>query len=161
MTVSHSPVSLHPCTACTACTASTPAAPPALHCTEHWIEKEEKKMSGFPSSSSIASSSAASSSSSHEARRVPSNCQRFSSDGYHVRLNCLWHHEISPRQHAYLQRYKGVVYFHLREFEIDEQGLALLPSKKGLCLNRQQVADLLAEIEDLLDIVGEVSVLLS
>jgi hypothetical protein len=87
----------------------------------------------------------------------PAPNQYFTSEAYIIRARPLWLQEITPTRFIYLQRFKGVVYLHIREFSVDELDVAVIPTQRGVCLNKQQTADLINELPTLLAMIKQVS----
>ena len=76
----------------------------------------------------------------------------YNSESYLLKIQPLWHKEITPTRHMYLQRFKGKIYLQCRDFLIDHDDVSLFPSARGFSLNKQGAADLLAEMATLREI---------
>jgi hypothetical protein len=77
--------------------------------------------------------------------------------GTQVKGVFLWYREISSRKFLTLQRYKGKVSLHIRVYTIDDQDYCLIPTKKGVMLDKQQSRDLMASMHNLATFIGVVS----
>lgn len=85
--------------------------------------------------------------------------QFHSSAGTPIRGKFLWLRELSGQKMLVLQRYKGVVKLHIRAYSLEEEEYVLIPTKKGVALDKQQVRDLLSALADLSKVIKHVSTL--
>ena len=83
----------------------------------------------------------------------------YNQGGMQIKGQFLWYREISFRKFLTLQRYKGKVSMHLRVYVLDDQNYCLIPTKKGVTLDKQQTRDLLANMHNLATFIGVVSIL--
>jgi hypothetical protein len=77
--------------------------------------------------------------------------------GTQVKGQFLWLREVSSRKFLTLQRYRGRVSLHLRVYTVDDQDYCLIPTKKGVMLDKQQTRDLMAAMHNLAAFIGVVS----
>ena len=59
-----------------------------------------------------------------------------------------------------LQRYKGKVRLHLRNYILEEEEYVLVPMNRGVVLDKQQTRDLLCALTELGNVIKKVSRLL-
>ena len=56
-----------------------------------------------------------------------------------------------------LQRFDGRIKLHIRNYVLDEEEYCLIPTKKGVVIDKQQCRDLLNVLKDLGKVIGLVS----
>lgn len=89
------------------------------------------------------------------------------SDGTLVRLSKKKHPDdgvfhlaeanLRRRKLISLQRYDGVIHFHIRHFIVEQGGKYIYPSKVGVSLTMQQCRDLLEAMDALQEVIEDVS----
>ena len=85
--------------------------------------------------------------------------KHYNQGGTQIKGQFLWHREISSRKFLTLQRYRGKVSMHLRVYTLDDQNYCLIPTKKGVTLDKQQTRDLLENMRNMAAFIGIVSIL--
>lgn len=92
------------------------------------------------------------------ARSNTSEAKVFHTDsGTLVRGKFLWFRELGSRKFLVLQRYKGLVKLHLRNYVLEEEEYVLVPTKRGVVLDKQQTRDLLCALPELSKVIKNVS----
>ena len=83
--------------------------------------------------------------------------QFYSSSGTLVRGRFLWFRELGHRKFMVLQKFQGKVKLHIRNYVLEEEEFVLIPTKRGVTLDKQQTRDLIAGVKDMLKVVKRVS----
>ena len=83
--------------------------------------------------------------------------QFYSSSGMLVRGRFLWFRELGHRKFMVLQKFQGKVKLHIRNYVLEEEEFVLIPTKRGVTLDKQQTRDLIAGVKDMLKVVKRVS----
>ena len=83
--------------------------------------------------------------------------QFYSSSRTLVRGRFLWFRELGHRKFMVLQKFQGKVKLHIRNYVLEEEEFVLIPTKRGVTLDKQQTRDLIAGVKDMLKVVKRVS----
>ena len=86
--------------------------------------------------------------------------QFYNDSGTLIRGKFLWFRELGSRKFMVLQRYKGKVRLHLRNYVLEDEEYVLVPTRRGVVLDKQQTRDLLCAMSELNKVVKKVSTLL-
>lgn len=90
--------------------------------------------------------------------RIPNDGRRFHTDsGTAVRGKFLWFREIGRSKFMVLQRFKGKISLHIRNYILDEEEYVYIPTKRGVTMDKQQVKDLIVAAPDLERVIQTVS----
>jgi hypothetical protein len=85
--------------------------------------------------------------------------QHYNSTGTLVRGQFLWFREIGHRKFMVLQRYLGKLSLHLRNYALEEEEFVLIPTKRGVTLDKQQTRDLISSTQELMKVIKRVSII--
>ena len=58
-----------------------------------------------------------------------------------------------------LQRYLGKLSLHLRNYALEEEEFVLIPTKRGVTLDKQQTRDLISSTQELMKVIKRVSII--
>jgi hypothetical protein len=83
----------------------------------------------------------------------------YNSSGTLVRGKFLWFRELGHRKFMVLQKFQGRVKLHLRNYVLDEEEFVLIPTTRGVTLDKQQTRDFIQATVDLFKVVKKVSTL--
>lgn len=80
-----------------------------------------------------------------------------SESGIPIRARFLWFKDLGNQKILSLQRFMGKVRLHLRNYTLEDEEYVLIPTKKGVVLDKQQTRDFLNSVKDLERVIKHVS----
>jgi len=86
--------------------------------------------------------------------------QFYTDAGARVKGRFIFFKELGSKKFMVMQRFKGLLSLHIRNYMLDDEEYIYVPTKRGIVLNKQQTRDLMNSMDELSKVIKHVSFML-